>query len=167
MNRRHSGELRSRRRASSTHLAHLVVHHRGRKGVKDAALARECGFTEVQQMYRLLGQKLLLLARSCWFELRPEKRAGDEDQQRPVIVFTLSGVIMVTTWLATERARNVGMTLAPLLTTRRRASKNKQRRPRRMNDPPRQTKYQRALARLQIEWSKLEKRLEKAIRPAG
>jgi hypothetical protein len=149
-------------RRGGKHLAHLVIHHRGRKGVKDAALAEACGFTEVEQMYRLLGRKLLLLSRSCWFELQPDRRNSGKDQAYPVNVFTLSGVIMITTWLATERALKVGMALVPLLGTRRRASKNKQRRPRRAADPPRQAKYQSALARLQIEWSKLEKKLSPA-----
>ncbi len=102
-------------------------------------------------MYRRLGQKLLKLARSSWFELQPEKGSSDEAQSRPMIVFTLSGVIMICAWLNTERALDAGMGLAPLLKNRRRASKNKERRPRRSNDPPRQAKYQSASARLRVE----------------
>jgi hypothetical protein len=163
MNRRCGCKALARKRASSKHFAHLITHHEGLKGVKDAALAAECGYEEVQQMYRCLGQKLLLLSRSCWFELRSSKR--DEDQSRPVYIFTLSGVIMITIWLATERALQVGMALAPLLTTRRRASKNKQRRPRRAHDPRRQAKYQRAVGRLHVARSRLEKKIERSIGP--
>lgn len=148
------------------HLAHLIVHHRGRKGVRDAELARECGFTEAWQMYRQLGQKLLLLSRSCWFELRPEKPGSDENRPRPVYIFTLSGVMMITAWLATERALNVGRALASLLGTRRRASKNRQRRPRRADDPSRQRKYQSSLARLELASSRVEKKVELSIGPA-
>jgi hypothetical protein len=163
MNRRGGGKALSRKRASSEHLAHLIVHYRGLKGVKDAVLADICGFTEARQLYRALGQRLLLLSRSCWFELQPSKRGGDEDQARPVNVFTLSGVIMITTWLATERALEVGMALAPLLRTRRRASKNKQRRPPRSDDPVRQAKYQKAIANAYIAWTALEKSIERSF----
>jgi len=151
-------------RGGKAYLAHLVVHHRGLKGVKDADLAEECGFSEAQQMYQQLGQKLLKLTRSCWYELRTNKRGADEGQARPTYVFTLSGVIMVTAWLATERALEVGMALAPLLRTRRRASKIKQRRPRRANDPVRQAKYERAVAGLIRARRTLEKAIERSIR---
>lgn len=144
----------------------LIVHYRGRKGVKDETLAKRCGFTDVEQMYRVLGQKLLLLPRSCWFELPPAKRSGKEqDPARPVMVFTLSGVIMVAAWLATECALEVSIALAPLLRTRRRASKNKQRRPSRADDPKRQTQYEGAVDRLHSCWVRLDKKIELSIRP--
>lgn len=162
MNRR-GGKPLSRKRASSKHLAHLVVHHQGLKGVKDAALAEKCGFKEVREMYRRLGQKLLLLSRSCWFELNTNKRGSDDHRSRPEYVFTLSGVIMITIWLATQRALEVGMAFAPLLTTRRRASKNKLRRPRRENDPRRQARYQSALDRLHLARSRLEKKIQRRM----
>jgi hypothetical protein len=152
----------SRKRAASEHFAHLIVPHEGLKGVKEGALAGECGYKEVQQMYRRLGRKLLLLTRSCWFELRSSKR---KDQSRPVYVFTLSGVIMITIWLGTDRALDACMALAPLLTTRRRTSKNKQRRPRRTSDARRQAKYQKAVDNLYIARSRLEKSIERSMGP--
>ena len=138
-------------------MADLIVHHRGRKGVKDAHFAAECGFT-AEQMYRRLGEKLLKLARSSWFEMQPEKRGGETGESRPMIVFTLSGVITMCAWLGTDRALETGMALAPLLKNRHRASKNKERRPRRVNDPVRQEKYLSAAARLQAEVSKVSAR---------
>jgi hypothetical protein len=162
MIRRRGGKALSRKRAASNHFAHLIVHHEGQKGVKEGALAGEFGYKEVQQMYRRLGRKLLLLTRSCWFELRSSKR---KDQSRPVYVFTLSGVIMITIWLSTDRALEVCMALAPLLTTRRRASKNKPRRPGRANDARRQARYQRAVDNLYIARSRLEKSIEKSMGP--
>lgn len=170
MNRRrggHGSQFNKRsqfnRRPSSSDFAHLIIHNRGRKGVKDADLAHACGFT-VQQMYRRLGQKLLKLTPSCRFELRSGRHDSDGDQGRPVYAFTLSGVIMIMTWLGTDRALDVGTALVPLLEVRRRASKNKQRRPRRQDDPPRQTKYQLAWGRFQIQRIRLEKSIEKFLR---
>lgn len=165
MNRRRGSKALARKRESSKQFAHLITHHEGLKGVKDAVLAAECGYKKVQQMYRCLGQRLLLLSRSCWFELRSSQRGRGEHPSRPEYVFTLSGVIMITIWLATERALQVGMALAPLLTTRRRTSKNKKRRPRRAHDPRRQAKYQRALDRLTIARSRLEKKIKLSIGP--
>lgn len=164
MNRRHGGKALSRKRAASNHFAHLIVHHERQKGVKDAVLARECGFS-VRQMYGRLGQHLLELTRSCWFELRRDKHKRDQDPPRRVYIFTLSGVIMVTARLRSERALEVATALAPLLTTRRRASKNKQRRPRRTHDARRQARYQRAVDNLYIARSRLEKSIEKSMGP--
>lgn len=138
------------RRGDGKDIAQLVVYNSGRKGVRDVDLAEACGF-KVEQMYGRLGHKLLMLARSSWFELQPAKSSRDD--ARPVIVFTLSGVIMISAWLGTERALEFGTEILPLLKMRHRASKNKRRRPRRVNDPPRQAKYQRRLAGMQAEVS--------------
>lgn len=136
------------RRGDGKDIAQLVVYNSGRKGVRDVDLAEACGFT-VEQMYGRIGHKLLLLARSSWFELQPAKGSSDQGDARPVIVFTLSGVIMMSAWLGTERALEFGTEILPLLKMRHRASKNKRRRPRRVNAPSRQAKYQRGLAGLQ------------------
>lgn len=130
-------------------IAQLVVYNSGRKGIRDADLAEVCGFT-AEQMYGRLGHKLLQLARSSWFELQPAK-SSDQRDDRPVIVYTLSGVIMITAWLGSERALEFAIAILPLLKIRRRASKNKQRRPRRVNDPSREAKYQRRMAGLQAK----------------
>jgi hypothetical protein len=158
MKRRRGGTGLSSKGLSSKGFEHLIVHHRGRRGVKDAALAEKCGFPDVQQMYRRLGQKLLELTRSCWFEIRSDKSDSEQDPPRRVYIFTLSGVMMIAAWLRSDRALEVAMALAPLLSVRRRASKNKQRRPRRQDDPPRQGKYQTAWTRFEAQRSKLEKK---------
>lgn len=145
------------RRSGGQELAELIVYNSGRKGIRDADLAQACGFT-VEQMYGRLGHKLLMIARSSWFELQPAKYIGAQGEPRPVIVFTLSGVIMISAWLGTERALEVAIAILPLLRLRQRSSKNKRRRPRRVNDPSRQTKYQRVLARLQDVVSKAPRR---------
>jgi len=148
-------------------LARLVVHNRGRKGVKDAVLAEECGVS-AKEMYRRLGQKLLYIPRSGWFEQEQEKRNRDQDSTLPILVFTLTGVIAITAWLDTPQSHKAGLTLAPLLSTRRRASKNKQRRPPRVDDAARQAKYESALTRLQAARSNGRQRartkLEAAVR---
>lgn len=140
------------RRSGDKDIAQLTVYHHGRKGVRDADLANACGCT-LEQMYGRLGHKLLLLARSSWYELRPAK--SGQGEARPVTVFTLSGVIMIAAWLGSDRALNFATDILPLLKMRQRASKNKQRRPRRVNDPTRQERYERAQARLQAQVSKV------------
>lgn len=135
-------------------IAQLIVHSSGRKGVRDADFADRCGLT-VKQMYGRLGQKLLTLARSSWFELQPDKRSGDRADARPVIVFTLSGVIMISAWLGTGRALEFAMAVVPMLKTRRRSSKNRKRRPPRKDDPARQAIYERVLAKLQEEMQRV------------
>lgn len=133
-------------------LEHLIIHNRGRKAVRDVDLACQFGLT-VEQMYARLGHKLLMFSRSSWFEVQPEKQRGAHS--RPVIAFTLSGVIMVSASLGMEHALAAGMELLPLLKTRRRSSKNKQRRARRAHDPSRQSQYERVFATLQAELHKL------------
>jgi hypothetical protein len=145
-------------RRSGGGLARLITRHRGRKGVKDAALAKECGFT-VDEMYRRLGSKLLMIPRSGWFAMEPDQPDNDQELALPIIVFTKNGVIAVTAWLDTDRSREVGLRLVHLLSTRRRASKNKSRRPRRAHDPARQAKFQRADAPLRVAWRKLRIRI--------
>lgn len=148
------------RREPEEEIAHLIIHHRGRKAVRDEDLARRFGLT-VEQMYRRLGRKLLLFSRNSWFEVQPEKRPAkrpvknERGHPRPAVAFTLSGVIMVSASLGTEQALAAGMAFVPLLKTRRRSSKNRQRRPRRANDPPRQAQYEKVFATLQLEFSKL------------
>lgn len=142
------------RRDGGKDIAQLIVHNTGRKGVRDADFAAGCGFT-VKQMYQRLGQKLLMIARSSWFELQPEKRSGTQGDARPVIVFTLSGVIMISAWLGTERALQFAMTIVPLLKTRRRSSKNRKRRPPRQHEPSRQASYSKVFAKLQQELQRL------------
>jgi hypothetical protein len=109
-------------------------------------------------MYGRLGHKLLMIARSSWFELQPVKNSGAQGESRPIIVFTLSGVIMISAWLGTERALEVAIAILPLLRLRQRSSKNKKRRPRRIDDSSRQAKYQHGLARLQDVVSKVPRR---------
>jgi hypothetical protein len=145
------------RRSGGPDLAELIVYNSGRKGIRDADLAQACGFT-VEQMYGRLGHKLLMIARSSWFELQPAKYSGAQGEPRPVIVFTLSGVIMISAWLGTERALEVAIAILPSLRLRQRSSKNKRRRPRRVQHPSRQARYQRALARLQEVASKVPRR---------
>jgi len=139
-------------------LEHLIIHNRGRKAIKEADLARECGLS-VEQMYRRVGHKLLLFSRGSWFEVLPEKRRvarqRTHSSSRPDIAFVLSGVIMITAALGADHALKTGMALAPLLRTRRRSSKNRRRRPSRANDPPRQVGYERVFARLQSQMRKL------------
>jgi hypothetical protein len=127
-------------------LARLIIHNRGRKAVRDEDLAPCFGFT-VEQMYRRLGRKLLLFARSSWFEVLPEK--GSATHLRPAVAFTLSGVILVCASLGSERALMAGMAIIPLLKTRRRSSKNRKRRPPRKDDPRRQAIYANVFAQLQ------------------
>lgn len=151
------------RREPEEEIAHLIIHHRGRKAVKEEDLARRFGLT-VEQMYRRLGRKLLLFSRSSWFEVQPEKGPGkrpvknERGHPRSAIAFTLSGVIMVSASLGMEHALAAGMAFVPLLKTRRRSSKNRQRRPRRANDSQRQAQYQKVFANLQLELSKLLER---------
>lgn len=128
-------------------LGQLVIHNRGRKAVRDDDLARCFGLT-VEQMYRRLGRKLLLFARSSWFEVLPEK--GSVTHLRPAVAFTLSGVILVSASLGSERALTAGRAIVPLLKTRRRSSKNRRRRPPRRDDPARQARYANVFARLQM-----------------
>lgn len=146
---------RAARREPVEEFAHLIIHNRGRKAIRDEDLAHRFGLT-VEHMYRRLGCKLLLFSRTSWFELQPEK--GSEKARRghfrPMIAFTLSGVIMVSASLGMERALAAGMTIVPLLKTRRRSSKNRQRRPRRLDDPPKQTHYEKVFATLQAELAK-------------
>jgi hypothetical protein len=129
-----------------------LIHNRGRKAMRDEDLARHFGLT-AEQMYRRLGRKLLLFARSSWFEVLPEK--GSKVHVRPALAFTLSGVILVSAALGMERAVEAGMAIVPLLKTRRRSSKNRERRPRRAQDPSRQARYARAFERLQVGLQRL------------
>lgn len=147
------------RREPAEDIAHLIIHNRGRKAVRDEDLAQRFGLT-VEQMYRRLGRKLLLFSRSSWFEVQPEKRAQNSKSghSRPAIAFTLSGVIMVSASLGMEHALAAGMAIVPLLKTRRRSSKNRRRRSRRANEPERQAQYQKVFATLQVEMSKLLQR---------
>lgn len=133
-------------------LERLIIHNRGRKAVRDADLAREFGLT-VEQMYRRLGRKLLLFARSSWFEVQLEK--GSSAHTRTAIAFTLSGIIMVSASLRMESALAAGMAIVPLLKTRRRASKNRQRPARRKDQASRQAMYEKVFARLQLELQRL------------
>lgn len=130
----------------------LIIHNGGRKAVRDEDLARQFGLT-VEQMYRRLGRKLLLFSRSSWFEVQPQK--GSVTRSRPAVAFTLNGVIMVSASLGMEQALTAGMAIVPLLKTRRRSSKNRQRRPRRVHDPSRQAMYETVFARLQAEMQRL------------
>lgn len=129
-----------------------IIHNRGRKAVRDEDLAHRVGLT-VGQMYGRLGRKFLLFSRSSWFEVLPEKQRGAHSH--PAIAFTLSGVIMMTASLGMETALAAGMEIVPLLKTRRRSSKNKQRRPRRAHDPSRQAKYQTVFTTFQAEINRL------------
>lgn len=133
-------------------LERLIIHHHGRKAVLDADLARRSGLT-VEQMYRRLGRKLLLFSRSSWFEVQPQK--GSESRSRTALAFTLSGIIMVSASLGMEQALAAGMAFVPLLKTRRRSSKNRERRPPRARDPSRQAVYERVFAKLQAELKRL------------
>lgn len=128
--------------------------------MQEQELARRCGIS-LEQMYRRLGSKLLLFSRTSWFEVQPQKRAGMKQgahrdrPSRPSIAFTQSGVILVGASLGTQQALRAAMALVPLLRTRRRSSKNRERRPRRANDPPRQARYRRVFAKLQAEMARL------------
>lgn len=133
-------------------LERLIIHNCGRKAVRDEDLAPQFGLT-VEQMYRRLGRKLLLFSRSSWFEVQPEK--GSATHSRPAVAFTLNGVIMVGASLRMERALAAAMAIVPLLKTRRRSSKNRERRPRRAQDPTRQASYERVFAKLQAELQRL------------
>jgi hypothetical protein len=137
---------------SGEDLERLIIHNRGRKAVRDEDLARSFGLT-VEQLYRRLGRKLLLFSRSSWFEVQPEK--GSDRHTRTAIAFTLSGIIMLSASLGMEHALATGMALVPLLKTRRRTSKNRQRRPRRNADPSRQAMYEQVFAKLQAELQRL------------
>ena len=134
------------KRVPAEDLEHLIIHNRGRKAVRDEDLARQFGLS-VEQMYRRLGRKLLLFARSSWFEVLPEK--GSTTHLRPAVAFTLSGVILVSASLGSERALAAGMAIVPLMKTRRRSSKNRKRRPPRKDDLSRQAVYASVLAKLQ------------------
>ena len=133
-------------------LERLIIHNRGRKAVRDEDLAGQFGLT-VEQMYRRLGRKLLLFSRSSWFEVQPEK--GSVTHPRPAVAFTLNGVIMLSASLRMERALAAGTAIVPLLKTRRRSSKNRERRPRRVQDPSRQAAYEQVFAKLQAELQRL------------
>jgi hypothetical protein len=139
-------------------LEHLIIHNRGRKAIKEGDLAYQCGLT-VEQMYRRVGYRLLLFSRGSWFEVQPEKHREELRRKslnsRPDIAFVLSGVIMMTASLGMKQALKAGMALMPLLRTRRRSSKNRERRPRRANDPPRQAEYAKVFAKLQSQMRKL------------
>jgi hypothetical protein len=58
---------------------------------------------------------------------------------------------MVSASLRMERALVAGLAILPLFKTRRRSSKNRERRARRKDDPSRQAMYEKVFARLQAE----------------
>ena len=144
---------RSTKRAVRKDATLAIVRNGGRKAIKDADLASRFGVT-LGAFYRRLGDKLLLLPRQSMFRLAPKKSRGTASTPS-ALCFTQSGVILVAALFGGKRALQAGVEVALGLKTRRRSSKQKQRRPRRADDPDRAAAYDQALARLHAQMSKI------------
>jgi hypothetical protein len=135
-------------------IASLIIHHNGRKALKDADLAQLLGVTP-QAMYRRIGGHLWLFSRSFMFQLAHEERASRCGPFQASLAFTKGGVIAVAALMNDERALEAGMRIAHALKMRRRSSANRKRAPPRSRIETKAAAYQKAVQSLQAEMRKI------------
>ena len=119
----------------------LIVHHNGRKALRDADLARLFGVA-LRLLYQRIERNLWICTRNLMFQLTPEKRSSRSQPFRPGLAFTHGGVIAIAGLLNDATALRVAPDIALILQQRRRSK----RAARRSEDPIKAAKYERARA---------------------
>lgn len=153
MTRRHPA---SRRLDAS--FASRIIHHNGRKALKDVDLALLLDVTP-KEMYRRIGGHLWLFSRGFMFQLAHEEHGSRHGPFQASLAFTKGGVIAVAALMNDERALETGIRIAHALKMRRRSSVRRQRPPPRSRLPAKAAVYERVVKNLRaalqriLEWS--------------
>jgi hypothetical protein len=135
-------------------IASLVLHHNGRKALKDADLARLLDVTP-KEMYRRIGGHLWLFSRSFMFQLAHEERGRRHGPFQASLAFTKGGVIAVAALMNDERALETAIHAAQSLKVRRRSSAYKQRPPPRSRFEAKAAAYGQAVQNLRAQMQRL------------
>ena len=150
---------RGPKRVAARRVAELIINIHGDKALKDSDLAALFGIS-VSRLYAIIGRKLWHLQPKGFHKLSKTRVRGPLGP-RPMLAFTQSGVILITSILGDEASLEIGMDIAYAMKTRRRSSEYKKAPSRRAKDPKKAESY--AAARIRLAAARLRAMRRKVL----